>query len=124
MSASGLSFSVLKSRDFRLLLFTRMFSLSAVRAQAVVVGWQIYSLTGDPFLLALSRLMEAVPAIACPLFAGYVVDHSRPQRVYLYCLLALTLNTLLLFLIGSGLVPLATAHFLPLAYAAIFISGF
>ncbi len=124
MSSSKLSFSVLKSRDFRLLLFTRMFSLSALQAQAVVIGWQIYTLTKDPFLLGLTGLAEAVPAIACALFAGHVVDNSRPQRVYLYCLAGLTLNTLVLFLIGSGLVPLATDHFLPLAYTAIFISGF
>ncbi len=124
MAKGSLSFSVLASRDFRLLLMTRMFSLSALQAQAVIIGWQIYTLTRDPWMLGLTGLAEAVPAIACALFAGYVVDHSRPQRVYLYCLAALTLNTLLLFAIGSGLVPLATEHFLPLAYAAIFLSGF
>ncbi len=123
MADSKLSFSVLKSREFRLLVLTRMFSLSALQAQGVIIGWQIYTMTKDPLLLGLTGLAEAVPAIACALFAGYVVDHSRPQRVYLYCLLALMLNTLLLFIIGSGLVPLATHHFLPLAYAAIFFSG-
>ncbi len=123
MSQPVLSFSVLRSRDFRLMLFTRMFSLSALQAQAVIIGWQIYVMTRDPLLLGLTGLAEAVPAITCALFAGYIVDNSRPQRVYLYCLGALTLNTLFLFLIGSGLVELATHHFLPLAYAAIFISG-
>jgi len=124
MSKPALSFDVLKSRDFRLLLFTRMFSLSALQAQGVIIGWQIYLLTKDPFLLGLAGLMEAIPAIACALFAGYVVDHSRAQRVYLYCLAALTVNTILLFFIGSGMVDVATQHFLPLAYAAIFVSGF
>lgn len=124
MHKPKLSFSLLKSRDFRLLLLTRMFALSALQAQAVIIGWQIYTLTRDPFLLGLAGLMEAVPAIACALFAGYVVDHSRPQRVYFYSLLALTLNTAVLFVIGSGIVPLATAHFVPLAFTAIFISGF
>lgn len=124
MSSSKLSFSLLKTREFRLLLLTRMFALSALQAQAVIIGWQIYSLTHDPFLLGLAGLMEAAPAIACALFAGYVVDHSRPQRVYLYSLMALTVNTALLFIIGGGLVPMATAHFVPLAYAGIFVSGF
>lgn len=124
MASAKLSFDILRSRDFRLLLFTRMFSLSALQAQGVIIGWQIYTLTKDPFLLGLTGLTEAVPAIACALFAGYVVDHSRPQRVYLYCLLALTLNTLVLFLIGSGIVDVAKHHFLALAYTAIFISGF
>lgn len=124
MAKPQLSFSVLKSRDFRLLLFTRMFSLSALQAQAVVIGWQIYTMTKDPLLLGLTGLAEAVPAIACALFAGYVVDNSRPQRVYLYCLLGLTVNTLILFLIGGNIIPLSTGMFLPLVYLAIFMSGF
>ncbi len=124
MSKTNLSFTVLKSRDFRLLLFTRMFSLSALQAQAVIIGWQIYTMTKDPLLLGLTGLAEAVPAIACALIAGHIVDISRPQRVYLYCLLGLTLNTLILFLIGGGFVPLSTHQFLWLAYAAIFMSGF
>lgn len=123
MSKSKLSFTVLQSQEFRLLLLTRMFSLSALQAQAVIIGWQIYVMTKDPFLLGLTGLAEAVPAIACALIAGHVVDISRPQRVYLYCLAVLTLNTFVLFIIGGGLVPLATQHFLPLAYAAIFLSG-
>ncbi len=77
MKKSGLSFDVLKSRDFRLLLFTRMFSLSALQAQAVIIGWQIYVLTKDPLLLGLTGLAEAVPAIGCALIAGHIVDISR-----------------------------------------------
>lgn len=124
MSKSNLSFTVLKSRDFRLLLFTRMFSLSALQAQAVIIGWQIYVMTKDPLLLGLTGLAEAVPAIACALIAGHIVDISRPQRVYFYCLLALTFNTFVLFLIGGGFVALSTNEFLWLSYAAIFVSGF
>lgn len=124
MSSSEFSVSLLKSRDFCLLLLTRMFSLAALQAQAVIIGWQIYVMTRDPLMLGLTGLAEAVPAIACAMFAGYVVDHSRPQRVYLYCLLALTVNTLFLFLIGSGLVVVSQTTFLWLAYTAIFFSGF
>ena len=123
MSAANLSVSLLKSRNFRLLLLTRMFSLSALQAQAVIIGWQIYVLTKDPLMLGLTGLVEAVPAIACAFFAGYVVDHSRPQRVYLYCLAALALNTVLLFIVGGGLVKLDKNTFLMLSYGAIFISG-
>ena len=123
MAQSRYSFDVLKSREFRLLVLTRMFSLSALQAQAVIIGWQIYTLTKDPLMLGLTGLAEAVPAIACAMFAGHIVDNSRPQRVYLYYLAALTLNTLLLFAIGSGLVTLDKLHFLILAYAAIFLSG-
>lgn len=124
MKKIGLTFDVLKSRDFRLLLFTRMFGLSALQAQAVIIGWQIYVMTKDPLLLGMTGLAEAVPAIACAFFAGHVVDISRPQRVYLLCLLGLTLNTFVLFLIGGELLKLSSGGFLAIAYTAIFLSGF
>lgn len=124
MSTSRFQTSILKNRDFILLLLTRMFSLSAMQAQAVIIGWQIYEMTRDPLMLGLIGLAEAIPAIACALFAGHIVDNSRPQRVYVLCLSALTLNTLALFLIGGGLVALTPHLFLILAYLAIFISGF
>ncbi len=124
MSKPYLSFSVLESSDFRLLLFTRMFSMMALQAQAVIIGWQVYTLTRDPFLLGLTGLAEAVPAIACALFAGHIVDISRPHRVYQWCLGALALNTAVLFVIGAGIVPLEKAAFLVSVYVAIFVSGF
>ena len=123
MTNKALTFEILASRDFRLMVLTRMLALSALQAQAVIVGWQIYVLTRDPLLLGLAGLVEAVPAIVCALFAGHVVDNARPQRVYLYCLLALTLNTVVLFVIGSGIVSLEKNSFLILVYAAIFVSG-
>jgi len=124
MKKEKLSFTVLQSSNFRILLLTRMFSMMALQAQAVIVGWQIYTLTKNPFLLGLTGLFEAVPAIACALFAGHIVDISKPQRIYFYCLGLLTLNTIFLMLIGGGILPLSPLYFLPLVYSAIFISGF
>jgi MFS family permease len=120
---SNFSFDVLRLRDFRILLATRIFGVMALQCQAVIVGWQIYSITHDPFMLGLTGLTEAVPAIACALFAGHIVDISRPQRVYFFCYLALALNTLALFLFAGGIVPAAHAHLLFLIYMCIFISG-
>ena len=58
-----LSFNVLRLRDFRLLLAARTCTVMALQAQAVIVGWQVYSITKDPLLLGLTGLVEAVPAI-------------------------------------------------------------
>ena len=118
-----LSIDVLRLRDFRFLLFTRVFVSMALQAQAVIVGWQIYSLTKDPFMLGLTGLTEALPAIVCALFAGHVVDVGRPHRVYLYCLGALFLNTSALLLLGGGYVTLPGGHLLPLIFAGVFLSG-
>lgn len=118
-----LSFNVLRGRDFRLLLFTRMFSSFALQAQAVIVGWQVYSLTHDPFILGLTGLAEAVPAISCALVAGHIVDISRPHLIYCLCLGALMLNTIMLLVIGGGIIPPPGGHLVHWIFAGIFISG-
>jgi MFS family permease len=117
------SYAILRSRDFRLLLTTQGFVTMANQAQAVVVGWQVYSLTKDPLMLGLIGLTEAIPAILAALFAGHFVDVSRPHFIYKVCLGALVLNTLFLLLIGGGLVNVPGGDILPYLFGAVFISG-
>ncbi len=118
----ALSFSVLRQRDFRLLLFTRMLGMMALQAQAVVVGWQVYSLTHDYLTLGLVGLAEAVPAILCALVAGHIVDNSRPHRVFLTCLGVLALNALILCLVGGGYMAVPGGVLLWI-FAGVFVSG-
>lgn len=120
---ANLSVNVLRLADFRRLLFTRMCGLMALQAQAVIVGWQVYSLTKDPFMLGLTGLVEAIPAIACALFSGHVVDISRPHRIYFLCLSALALNTFMLFLMAGGILHPADSGVVPYIFGGIFISG-
>jgi len=120
---SRFSVGLLRLRDFRLLLLARLFSMMALQAQAVIVGWQVYSLTHDPFMLGLAGLAEAVPAIVCALFAGHIVDSGRPHRVYLLCISALTLNALVLLLLASGLIAIPRSHLVIYLFAGVFISG-
>ena len=98
----ALSFKILQNRNFRLILFTRMFGALALQAQAVIVGWQIYSITKNPLMLGLVGLTEAIPAITCALFAGYIVDHSQPKKVYKWCQGIQFLNTGVLLLLAGG----------------------
>jgi MFS family permease len=117
------SFDILGLRDFRFLMLTRMMGVMALQIQAVIVGWQIYSLTHDTFLLGLTGLAEAVPALTCALFAGHVVDISRPHRVYTVCLTVLVLNTFMLLVSTGGLFGAPVANILPFIFSGIFISG-
>lgn len=68
--------------DFKKLLSARFLFTFAVSMQAVILGWRMYTLTGDALKLGLIGLTEAVPAIGLALFAGYHVDRSRPLSVY------------------------------------------
>ena len=118
-----LSLTVLRIRDFRLLMFTRAFVMMALQSQAVIVGWQVYSLTKDPFMLGLTGLTEACPAIICAFFAGHIVDSAQPRKVYTRCIGVMALNTLSLFIV-AGLMTSLPRHFvLVFIFAGVFISG-
>ena len=119
---TALSTSVLRLKDFRLLLLTRLFGMAALQSQAVIVGWQVYAITRSPFKLGLVGLAEAVPAIICALVAGHIVDISRPQKIYTLCIGVLVANTVMLFLTAGGfIVPVPDA--LPWLFVGVFISG-
>jgi hypothetical protein len=118
-----LTLNVLRLKNFRMLLATRMFVMMALQAQSVIVGWQIYALTGSVFKLGLTGLCEAVPAITCALFAGHVVDIGKPHRIYITAIGALLLNTWALLAIAGGHVAVPSDALLALIYGAIFVSG-
>ncbi|MDR3606434.1 MAG: MFS transporter [Oligoflexia bacterium] len=82
--------------DFKKLMAARFFFTFGVQMQAVIVGWQVYELTHDPLALGLVGLAEAVPALGLALFAGYVVDRSRPLTVYQRVLLGSLVSALVL----------------------------
>jgi len=69
--------------DFKKLMITRFLLTLAVQIQAVVLGWRMYVLTKDPLFLGLIGLAEAVPALGLALYAGYIVDRSRPLLIVL-----------------------------------------
>ena len=119
----ALSITVLRNRDFRCLLLARVTGLFGLQAQAVIVGWQIYTLTHDVFMLGLVGLAEAVPAILFALISGHVVDVGRPHRIYVLCFAALALNAALLFLIGGDLLTMANDARVAALFACVFFSG-
>ena len=67
--------------DFKKLMAARFLFTLAVQIQAIVLGWQMYILTKDPLFLGLIGLVEAIPALGLALYAGYIVDRSRPLVV-------------------------------------------
>lgn len=118
-----LSFAALRIRDFRHLMFTRFFITLALQAQAVVVGWQIYSITKDPFLLGLTGLAEALPALLCALVSGHFVDVGNPRTIYRVCVGVLAANTLMLATIAGGYAGTPEAWVVPALFAGVFVSG-
>jgi MFS family permease len=115
-------YAALRFPDFRRFVGSVLVLTVATQIQAVVVGWQVYSVTKDPLSLGLVGLAEALPFIAIALFAGHVADRMNRRRV-----VALATGVMLGCagaLLGLTLAPggLAAGRVWPI-YAVIFVSG-
>ena len=115
-------YASLRIPNFRWFISSLLAMTIATQIQAVVVSWQIYELTRDPFSLGLIGLAEAVPFIGFALFAGHVADSASRLRISLVSLgvlLACSL-TLLGFSLRPGVIH--SGRVWPI-YAVIFVSG-
>jgi MFS family permease len=119
----ALSYEILKHANFRRLMATRLCGIFAMQAQAVIVGWQVYTLTKDPLMLGLVGLTEALPAILFALFAGHIVDKSRPHRVFLNCLRLHSVLSLAMLAIAGGLIETNESITLATLFVGVFLSG-
>ena len=90
--------------------------------QAVVVGWQVYSITHDPLSLGLIGLAEALPFIAVALPAGYVADRWNRRTVSVVALAILALCSVALLVLSAADGMLARVGVMPI-YVVIFASG-
>jgi MFS family permease len=115
-------YAALRIANFRWYISSLMAMTVATQIQAVVVGWQIYDLTHDPFSLGLIGLAEALPFIGVALFAGHVADRMNRLRIALAALAALFLCSvaLLAFTLSPGVI--APGRVWPI-YVVIFLSG-
>jgi len=92
------AYAVLRIKDFRSFVLARFLFTFGLQMQSVIVGWQVYEITKDPFALGLIGLSEAIPFLCIALFAGYVADIVNRKKiiilanaVYLLCAAALFL---------------------------------
>src|SRR4051794_3527718 len=90
--------------------------------QAVVVGWQVYSITHDPLSLGLIGLAEALPFLAVALPAGYLADRWNRRRMSVASLGVLAMCSLALLVLSAA--PKLLGSFgIGAIYAVIFVSG-
>ncbi len=92
------AYAVLRVRDFRLFLSFRFFATIAFQMQSIIVGWQVYQITKDPFALGLIGLAEALPNIASALFAGNAADKYNRKKIITWFMLLFVCGTLALLL--------------------------
>jgi Transmembrane secretion effector len=71
--------SAFHHRDFRYFWAATVLEALAVNMAAVAIGWQVYSITGDPLDLGLIGLAEFLPLLLLALPAGHLADRL-PRR--------------------------------------------
>ena len=89
--------SALRHPDLRRYLSARFIVGMATQIQTVAVGWQVFSVSGDPLDLGLVALSQFLPFIVLILPAGHVADRYDRRRVQLvtYTILAACAGALL-----------------------------
>ena len=112
----------LRHRDFRWYILSLFSMTLGSQLQAVVVGWQVYSITHDPLALGLIGLAEALPFIAVALPAGYVADRWNRRTIAVCALAVLALCSVGLLALSAADGMLARVGVAPI-YVAIFVSG-
>ena len=116
------AYVALRHRDFRWYILSLFAMTLGSQLQAVVVAWQVYTLTHDPLSLGLIGLAEALPFIAVALPAGYVADRWNRRTVSVLALAVLALCTVALLVLSAAHGMLARVGVTPI-YAVIFASG-
>jgi len=85
-----------RHRPFALYLLGRGASEFSYQIAAVVVGWQIYALTGSAFELGLVGLIQFVPTALLVFVAGHAADRFDRRRVVQICQVVAGLTSLFL----------------------------
>src|SRR6478735_604638 len=109
---------LLHQHDFRALLGARLTNSLATSALATVVGFQVYTITGDPLSLGWLGLVEAIPALSLVLFGGHVADRRDRRSIILVCSAVVTASAVALALLSLD----AALTLLPIL-AVIFVTG-
>jgi MFS family permease len=72
-------------RPFALYWLSRVASTVALQMQSVAIGWQMYSLTGNPLDLGLVGLFQFLSGASVALLAGHVADRYDRRKVVRTC---------------------------------------
>lgn len=82
-------YAALRVASFRWFVVSLLAMVMAAQVQLVVVSWELYQLTRDPFTLGLLGLSEVLPYLSVALYAGHVVDRRNRRDVSLASLVVL-----------------------------------
>jgi MFS family permease len=85
-----------QSRDFTLLWFGNLVSLTGTEMSRAAVAWQIYQLTGDPLALGMIGAARLIPLVLLALGAGVLADAFDRRKLMIGAQVAMLLCSLTL----------------------------
>jgi MFS family permease len=106
--------------DFRRLFVAAACSTLASRCLAVVLGYEVYELTGNPLALGILGLIEAIPSLSLALYGGHVADRFDRRRILRTTLGALIACAVILAVLETT--NLGKAQ-LVMLYGVVFLAG-
>jgi MFS family permease len=118
------AYAVLRIKDFRMFILARFMLTFGIQMQSVIVGWQVYKITHDPFSLGLIGLAEAIPFLSVALFAGHVADTMNRRRIILVTVVAYLLGAVALLFTSLHLKNSYWSSGVFAIYSVIFATGF
>lgn len=112
--------AVFQYRDFTLYVLARLFATLAFQMMGTAVGWQVYSITGDPLDLGFVGLVQFIPILLFGIIGGQTADQFERRNIMVVCLV-------LSLICSAGLAVLSTSELTDiwpiLAVLAIFSIG-
>lgn len=83
------AYAALRSGEYRAYLAAIGAVSVATQIQSAVLGWQVYTITGDPLSLGFVGLAEALPFLTLTLVGGWAADRTDRRRLALSALVLL-----------------------------------
>src|SRR5690242_17197742 len=80
-TASVSSLRLIEQRPFVLFWLSRLCATTGTQMLALLIGWQIYALTGSAFDLGLVGLIQFVPAVVLTLLIGHAADRYDRRAI-------------------------------------------
>jgi MFS family permease len=91
--------------------------------QEVVIGYELYRITGDPLALGLTGLAEAIPFISLSLFGGHLADRLHRKTIILVATGCITASSIFLFFVASNIQHYSSHTLIVVIYSVIFFIG-
>ncbi len=110
--------------EFRYYMAANFLFTVAFLIQEVIIGYQLYKLTGDPKSIAFVGLSYALPFMGLSLLGGHLADKLSKKKILLLSVSGIAACSLTLFFVSKNLTDAASARSLQyVIYAVVAATG-